>query len=210
MATSPRGTSRKKAVSDHKRNLILDAARRVFEAEGLEGASLRAIAAEAGYTPAALYFHFESREAIYAELLSQSLSSLKEAVALAADGETAPQGRLTAAVLASFDFYARSPWDLDLGFYLQGGGMRPRGLGRNQDERLNAALLGALQPIGDAVRGLGATETAAGGIVADIFGHAVGLLMLEHTRRIRLFDASARTLMERHVDRVAAELATGS
>jgi AcrR family transcriptional regulator len=49
-----------------KRGLILAAARKVFEAEGLDGASLRAIAAEAGYTPPALYFHFDSKEAIYA------------------------------------------------------------------------------------------------------------------------------------------------
>ena len=47
---------RRKAVSELKRGLILDAARKVFESEGLDGASLRAIAGAAGYTPAALYF----------------------------------------------------------------------------------------------------------------------------------------------------------
>src|SRR5690348_17602786 len=73
-------TGRRKAVSDLKRELILDAARRVFEAEGLDGASLRAIAAGAGYTPAALYFHFESKEAIYAEVLRTSLTNLGLAV----------------------------------------------------------------------------------------------------------------------------------
>ena len=50
-------------LRDLKRGLILDAARAVFEADGLDGASLRSIAAAAGYTPAALYFHFESKEA---------------------------------------------------------------------------------------------------------------------------------------------------
>jgi AcrR family transcriptional regulator len=64
---------RRRAVSDLKRTLILDAARAVFEAEGLDGASLRGIAAKAGYTPAALYFHFDSKEAIYAAVLAQSL-----------------------------------------------------------------------------------------------------------------------------------------
>jgi AcrR family transcriptional regulator len=49
-----RRTGRQKAVSDLKRGLILDAARRVFEADGLDGASLRAIAAAAGDTPPAL------------------------------------------------------------------------------------------------------------------------------------------------------------
>ena len=67
-------------MSDLKRELILDAARKVFEADGLDGASLRAIAAAAGYTPAALYFHFESKEAIYAEVLRGSLANLGQAV----------------------------------------------------------------------------------------------------------------------------------
>ena len=52
----------------------------MFAAEGLEGASLRAIATRAGYTPAALYFHFDSKEAIYAEVLRDSLASLGGAV----------------------------------------------------------------------------------------------------------------------------------
>src|SRR5881398_1830004 len=67
---------RQKAVSELKRSLIMDAARQVFESEGLDGASLRAIATAAGYTPAALYFHFESKEAIYAEVLCESLTDL--------------------------------------------------------------------------------------------------------------------------------------
>jgi len=39
-----------------KRDHILAAAKALFAEAGLEGASLRAIAARAGYTPAALYF----------------------------------------------------------------------------------------------------------------------------------------------------------
>src|SRR5512134_816178 len=71
---------RQKAVGAHKRALILEAARHVFQAEGLERASLRAIAAQAGYAPAALYFHFDSKEAIYAEVLQASLAELGAAI----------------------------------------------------------------------------------------------------------------------------------
>src|SRR5215470_15906416 len=87
-------SGRRKAVSDLKRGLILDAARKVFEAEGLEGASLRAIAGAAGYTPAALYFHFESKEAIYAEVLRNSLTNLGLAVTRAVSRAKAPADRL--------------------------------------------------------------------------------------------------------------------
>ena len=132
---------------DLRRGLILEAARKVFEAEGLDGASLRAIAAEAGYTPPALYFHFASKEAIYAEVLQASLAGLSEVVTRAAAPARDPAERLRRAALAFFDFYAANPRDLDLGFYLFRGGMKPKGLGRERDEALNAALADALRPI---------------------------------------------------------------
>src|SRR6516164_1049698 len=105
---------RQKAVSDLKRGLILEAARKVFEAEGLDGASLRAIATAAGYTPAALYFHFECKEAIYAEVLRESLANLGQEVSRAIKRSKAPADRLWAAAMAFFRFYADHPRDLDL------------------------------------------------------------------------------------------------
>src|SRR5271165_5581443 len=129
---------RAKAVKELKRELILDAARKVFEAEGLDGASLRAIAAEAGYAPAALYFHFDSKEAIYAEVLQGSLARLYEIVSGAVKPSEAAGDRLRAASMAFFTFYAQNPRDLDLGFYLFRGGMKPKGVGRHRDEALNA------------------------------------------------------------------------
>jgi AcrR family transcriptional regulator len=204
--TKGRKIGRQKAVSDLKRELILDAARKVFEAEGLDGASLRAIAAGAGYTPAALYFHFESKEAIYAEVLRDSLTNLGQAVSRAASRAKAPADQLRAAATAFFRYYADNPRDLDLGFYLFRGGMKPQGLGKERDSRLNAALESALQPIADAARALGARPEEAKSLMADIFAHAAGLLLLAHTGRIRMFGASAPHLMERFVEAKVAAL----
>src|SRR5499433_3943541 len=135
-------SGRQKAVRDLKRGLILDAARKVFEADGLDGASLRAIAAAAGYTPAALYFHFDCKEAIYAEVLAASLANLGDAVRRATGRGKTPADRLRAAAMAFFRYYADNPRDLDLGFYLFRGGMKPHGLGKARDQALNAALGG--------------------------------------------------------------------
>jgi AcrR family transcriptional regulator len=196
--------SRRDAVSGHKRELILGAAKQIFAAEGLEGASLRAIAVRAGYTPAALYFHFESKEAIYAEVLKASLASLGAAVDQAvAQTRTAAQ-RLKAAAMSFFKFYADNPRDLDLGFYLFRGGMKPAGLGHERDEVLNAALEAALRPIAEAAIELGASRQRANLLMVDCFAHATGLLLLLHTGRIRMFGASAPDLMERYVkDQIA-------
>src|SRR5262245_101714 len=63
-------SERQRAVNDYRREIILAAARRVFADQGLEGATLRAIAKEAGYTHGALYFHYASKEEIYGDLLA--------------------------------------------------------------------------------------------------------------------------------------------
>ena len=204
-----RKIDRQKAVSELKRELILDAARKAFEADGLDGASLRAIAAGAGYTPAALYFHFESKEAIYAEVLRSSLANLEQAINRSIGRAKAPVDRLRAAAMAFFRYYADNPRDLDLGFYLFRGGMKPQGLGKERDDILNAALESALQPIADAAQTLGARREEARSLVADIFAHAAGLLLLAHTGRIRMFGASAPHLMERFIEAQVVAL-TGS
>lgn len=205
MSLSEARTTRRRA-SDSRRDGIIAAARRVFEAEGLEGASLRAIAAEAGYTPAALYFHFASREALYAEVLQGSIAKLKAFVAAAAARQDEPAARLSAAALGFFDFYTENPRELDLGFYLFKGGMRPKGVGRERDRILNAALADALAPIAEAAASLGAHAGATRLAVADLFAHATGLLLLHHTGRIRMFGASARAMMAGHAARIADDI----
>jgi AcrR family transcriptional regulator len=200
MAAEHSRRARAGAARDLKRNLILEAARRVFEVEGLDGASLRAIAAEAGYTPAALYFHFDSKEAIYAEVLRSSLAGLREAVECAVLARVDPAERLRAAAMTFFRFYAENPRDLDLGFYLFRGGMRPQGLGPDRDEQLNAALAAALRPISDAALAMGSAPEEANVLLVDVFAHAAGLLLLAHTGRIRMFETSASERMEQYVD----------
>ncbi|MBV9249694.1 MAG: hypothetical protein JO227_10685 [Acetobacteraceae bacterium] len=110
-----------------------------------------------------------------------------------------PNGRLRAAASAFFRFYADNPRDLDLGFYLFRGGMKPAGLGRKRDEELNGALEAALHPIADAAEALGASKVEANLLMVDVFAHAAGLLLLLHTGRIRMFAASASALMEDYI-----------
>ncbi len=194
-----REEGRRRAVKGLKQELILEAAREVFAAEGLDGATVRAIASRAGYTAAALYFHFDSKEAIYAELLRASLTRLGGAVNDALAGARGPRVQLRAAAMGFFRFYADNPRDLDLGFYLFRGGMKPAGLGQERDEELNEALSSALRPIADAAEALGASKTSANTLMVDTFAHAAGLLLLLHTGRIRIFGASAQALMEAYV-----------
>lgn len=57
------------------RAALVDAAGRVFLDRGFLGASVEAIAAEAGYTRGAFYSNFSTKEEIFAELLQQRVYS---------------------------------------------------------------------------------------------------------------------------------------
>ncbi|MFZ5556607.1 MAG: TetR/AcrR family transcriptional regulator [Pseudomonadota bacterium] len=204
-----RAAVRRQAVTELKRALILDAAGKVFAREGLAGASIREIAKEAGYTPGALYFHYASKEEIYAELLAHSLQRLYDHLHAARDAQAGAAPRLEAAALALFDYYVSNPQELELGFYLFGG-MRAAGLTPELDAKLNAQLRAALALVEDAVVECGATPSAAVRETASLFAQVVGLLVLEQTRRIRLFKLEARPLFVAHVAHLLSRVGAGA
>ncbi len=67
-----RGPKTTKVDPEH----ILAAAERVFAKEGLLGASIRAIAREAGCDPALIYYHFENKEAVFTTMLDRKFPPL--------------------------------------------------------------------------------------------------------------------------------------
>lgn len=192
---------RLRAVNELKRQMILDAARRVFEKDGLLGASMRAIAAEAGYGASALYNHYGSKEEIYGDLLLQSLDRLNDAVHSDSNGSTSPRRRIERHALAFYDFYLDNPRELDLGFYYFQE-MRPLGLTPELNDRLNTRLREALSGVeqGLVELGLGAAEAVQE--TTALFGHCVGLLLLSHTGRIRMFGQDGRKLFAAYVKKL--------
>lgn len=105
VAAKRRGEAERKRVSaERRRALILGGAAEAFGERGYEGASMTAIAAAAGITPAVIYDHFSSKAELQIELLERQTAQLLEAVgaALAA----APEG-LEARLRAGVDAYFR-------------------------------------------------------------------------------------------------------
>lgn len=196
---------RQLAMSDTRRALVLDAARSVFAEKGVEGASIREIAKRASYTPGAIYSYFDSKEAIYAALLAESLERLNQDVAAARGPRTQPHLALSAKAQAWFGFYARNPRDLDLGFYLVQG-LAPRGLTSELNQQLNARLHDALRPCEQAMQAMGLSPEAALRENTALFAHGVGLLLLQHTGRIRMFGQSAELLFQAYVDQLVDRL----
>lgn len=199
---------RQQAMNDSRRALMLDAARSVFQRVGIEGASIREIAKEAGYTPGAIYSYFENKEAIYGALLAESLERLNSAVGAAGLGDLSPAGLLEAKASAWFGFYAANPRDLDLGFYLVQG-MQPRGLTSELNDQLNARLYDALRPCDQALRAMGLSAEDALRENTSLFAHGVGLLLLQHTGRIRLFGQDPTLLFAAYVIALVERLQPG-
>lgn len=194
-------------VSDAKRAHILSAAREVFEQHGLDGASIREIAKRAGYTPGAIYSYFAAKEEIYGALLAESLERLNAAVRQRIEGSRSPAQRAERSAVGFYEFYASNPRDLDLGFYLFGG-MRPHGLTPELNTRLNSRLRDSLAHFESALQALGASEKMAREEVTAFFAHCVGLLILENTKRIKMFQEDPAKLcsvyITRAIDRVKA------
>ena len=183
-----------------KRAHILAAAQRVFEAKGLDGANMRAIAREAGYTPGAIYFYYKSQEEIYADLLSTSLRRLHDATKDAGNAARSVGELAVERALAFYDYYATRPDEFSLGFYLFKG-IGPHGLTHALNERLNAELWSALaavyQPLVEAGKHL---DEALRDLTA-CFAHGVGLLLLVHTGRIRMFRQDGREMFRAFLER---------
>jgi AcrR family transcriptional regulator len=192
-------TTAKETTRDVRREAVLRAARQVFEEKGLDGASIRLIAKAAGCTTGSVYPYFTGKEEIYAELLSRSLDDYERFLASRVVRAASPAARFDAALSAHFEFYETRPNDMSLALYLFNG-LRPQGLTRQLDARLNgqlaaiqsifATLVHELSPGGERE-----IDDEVGAQLAMLFG----LLVLHHTKRTRVLRTDARALLRRHI-----------
>lgn len=190
-------TPRADRITALRRRIILDAAERVFGRDGLEATTIRAIAKEAGCTTGAIYPWFDGKEAIYGELLAESLDRLHGYLSDALQASPGPQAA-RGVVRAFFGYYADRPTDFSLGLYLYRG-LAPHGLGREMDGRLNARLSQCVALLG---QGLARTRDWPAPRVAleqmTTFTYLMGLLLLHHTRRLKSLDQHAETLLDHY------------
>lgn len=93
---SPAKPRRTRPTRDEVRDRILDAASKVFAAEGFAGATIDAIGQAAGFTKGAVYSNFESKDELFLALLDREFEQRGEQIAIAldrSDGDTAAAAR---------------------------------------------------------------------------------------------------------------------
>jgi AcrR family transcriptional regulator len=86
-----------------RREQVLAAAAREFSAKGYEGSSLREIAAAAGMLAGSLYYHFRSKDDLFATVHAEGFRQLHAALDAALEGVVDPWARLEAASAAHLE-----------------------------------------------------------------------------------------------------------
>lgn len=200
---------RQQAMADARKKLVLQAAKATFFELGMEKTSMREIAHRAGYSPGSIYSYFANKEELYAALLGESLHRLNERVEEAQKHNPSGADCLQATATAFFDFYWENPHDLDLGFYLYQG-MKPQGLTPELNRSLNARLHDALQPTQEILQQMGMPAEHAQQEVTSLFAHIVGLLVLNHTGRIRMFKQAPQELFNTYLEQLTSRAESAS
>jgi AcrR family transcriptional regulator len=183
------------AVRGAKRDLLLNAARDEFVDKGLEGATMRGIALRAGCTTGAIYPLFDSKEAIYAALLEQSLMLLDQHVADAIARVQGTKLQVEAACHAFLEYYLSHRFEVNLGLYAFRG-LKRQGVGKKADRLLNQALWKVLQRIADPLaeaRGIAVMDVRP--MVALLFSQMIGALVLQIAGRLEFLEIDARELL---------------
>lgn len=75
---------------------ILEQAEKMFTEQGYRAVSIRSIAEACGVTNAALYYHFDDKSALFAEVMKRHTDKLKEHLKQAGEGEEGAKAKITA------------------------------------------------------------------------------------------------------------------
>ena len=105
MAATERRARRRLAL----RESILDAARTIVRDESLPALTMRRIAEAIDYSPASIYAHFASRDALLGALCAEGLTAMRVALEAAIPGAREPRARLAALGTAYVRFALERP-----------------------------------------------------------------------------------------------------
>jgi len=166
---------------------------------GLDGTSIRLIAAEAGCTTGAIYPWFSGKEEVYAAILAESLDHLTTYIAKRIARESDVTARARASIGAFYRYYQKNPAEVSLGLYLfRGQGIQPTGLKPELNRDLNAQLGAAFDLIATAISEAGFDDPT--GRAADGICHATGLLIMTTAGRMKVFSSRPDQLMVRYLE----------
>lgn len=154
-----------------RREDVLAAALTAFAEEGFDATSVRDIAERCGMLSGSLYYHFPSKDELYAHLHEEAVAALKTKVSAAADEASEPWDRLSRAATTHLEAILKRDEQALLV-------MTPLGPGL---ERVRERIVAQRDSYEDLFRGLVAAVDLAPGIDRAMFRlHFVGALNWTH------------------------------
>ena len=184
-ARRPRDASR--AAS---RAAILEAARRVATRDGARDLSLRGVAAEAGFAPAALYGYFRNKDELLLALAADDLSQLARNMREAGSG-LAGAGAAALSLLTGAETMAAASAAL------------PSASGGEAERLFNGRLIAALKALSDA-SGLPADSRQSQCDVVLVAAALAGLALLARSGRLGALGFSPEEMLQRLDGRFAS------
>ena len=150
------------------REAIIQAARTIVRDSGLHALTMRGIADAIDYAPASLYAHFESREALLAELCRDGLAALRAALERDISGIREPRARL-AALGTSYVRFAREHPDTYRLIFMEDAELT-KGVFESIDSDDGARALGLIsEPLGELRTSGELRKSADPSALADLF-----------------------------------------
>ncbi len=184
MTLAENRTERRAKEHSNTRTAILDAARLVAAREGAREFSLRGVAAQAGFAPAALYGYFRNKDELLIALAADDLSTLSRAMRDAGAG-------LGAAAAAVLDHLRETE------IIAAASQALPAEAGSGETERLfNGRLIVALKALSDAA-GNPADSAEGRADVVLIAAALAGLAMFARSGRLDALGISADDVLAR-------------
>ncbi len=109
---------RKEREREEVKDLILNAAREIFLAEGYENTSIRKIASKIEYSPGIIYLHFKDKNELLLALHDKAFECKMEALFHSVRDIPDPLDRLNATGKAYLEYGSTNPQDYELMFTL--------------------------------------------------------------------------------------------
>jgi AcrR family transcriptional regulator len=161
---------------------ILEAARRVATRDGARDMSLRGVAAEAGFAPAALYGYFSSKDDLLLALAADDLTSLARAMR--------GTGGLAGAGTAALDLLRGAETMAAASAALPGAG------GGDAERLFNGRLIAALKALSDA-SGMPSDSRESQCDVVLVAASLAGLALLARSGRLEALGFSSDEMIAR-------------
>jgi AcrR family transcriptional regulator len=185
-------TQRRQASKAASRAAILEAARRVATRDGARDLSLRGVAAEAGFAPAALYGYFRNKDELLLALAADDLTALARAMRDApASGGLAGAGTVALDLLRSAETMAAASAAL------------PGAQGGDAERLFNGRLIAALKALSDA-SGLSTKGREGQRDVLLLAAALSGLALFSRSGRLDALGFSPEEMITRLDDRFRA------